>query len=209
MNTDTRGAGDNKPANPLQVYLDDLAYAVEDPLKELTRLIEAQGPRIPEKFETVEHCKKGITLAIMLGDLIDTVEVLVKNHKKPLADMVKLITTNGEAWVMLGEDFRQQIRGKIDAFMDTMQPGEQVRTEYGELASRREVYKFELLDADQVPAALQTPDADLIKMWIAGKTKGVTNAEAIVAILAAMKNEVPGIRVYREPILMLTQGGKT
>jgi len=208
LNTENRGIGDNRPANPLQTYLDDLSYAAEEPVKELNRLRETQAKRIPEAFASEEQCCKGITLAIMLGDLIDTIELLTRNHRKPLDDMTKIMRTNGTAWTMLGEDFRQQVRMKINAFMDALPPGHQIRTQYGELATRREVFKFEVTDAEKVPVALKAPDDALIKAWITGKTKDVNNPDVIKAILETMKTEAPGIRVYREPQLVLTQGGK-
>lgn len=209
MNTETRGIGDNRPPNPLSVYLDDLSEAVKGPLAKLNELRLQQAGRIPEKFTSVDQCKKGITLACMLKDLIDTIELLMKNNRKPLDDMTKLMKTNGDAWLWLAQDFHQQVRGKVDAFMDMLPPDEKIRTDYGELAYRKEIFKFEVTDPDGVPRQLQTPDDGYIKEWIKVKTKGVENPEAIETILNEMHITAPGIRIYRDPQLVLTQGDKT
>lgn len=208
MSTDKRGIGDNQGPS-LQVYLDDLTEAVKGPLAELNKLREAQAARIPEKFTSVDQCKKGISLALMLKDAIDTVELLVKNNRKPLDTMTKLMKTNGDAWLMLAIDFHQQVRNRVNAYMDEMPPGEQIRTDYGELATRREIFKFEVIDADEVPVQLKTPDDMYIKEWIKTKTHGVDNPLVLEKILLEMSQTAPGIRIYRDPQLVLSQGGKT
>lgn len=203
MNTTSAGIGHNNPPTAIE----DLAHAAGPVLRELAKLRSEQEARIPKEFTSVDQAKKGISLSIMLGDLIDTVNLLVKSHRDPLMAMSKLMLANGQAWTQLPEEFRLLVRAKIDTFMDGMAEDEKIRTDYGELATRRHKLKFEVIEPENVPLRYCAPSDELIQdeidKLVAGKPMAPGTMDFVCQTLAEL---IPGVRFYRENQLVLTQG---
>jgi len=182
------------PDDPLRAYLEDLAEGLAPTLEQLNKLVSTYKPKYdterPTLADNAQACK-AVEMALFLRDLLTTVEAQVKSHRKPLDDMSDLMKTNGEAWTEPGAAFEQEMRDRLFAYIN--EHGE-VRTEYGSLAFMQNPWRFEITDPDKVPLSLCSPDEGLIKEMIKGRDP---NSDP---------PEVPGVRFFRKPILVLKDG---
>lgn len=185
------GIGHNQPPAVLALedYLAALqaqAAAVLAKLNEVMRY-KARYDSDRPVLRTEEEAHKALELALHLKDLIDSVEILVKQHKGPLDDQSELMRANGEAWTGLPKRFYLEMRQRLAAYLDGLEDGRQIRTEYGSLAIVRDHWKFEVTEPDAVPRPFCAPDSKLIN-----------------TALRAGVRDIPGLRITREPQLVLS-----
>jgi len=200
--------GHNQPpgsGNHYQSYLDELQLVIAPLLVKLNELVQRQGDRIPASLDTERQAQKAIELAIVLGDLISSVDIVVAQNKKPLDATSALMRLNNDAWTDKAQALCDRVRAMLSQYMLTAD-GQSLRTEYGSLAIMAHRLEFEVEDPDQVPADLKTPDkkriAERIKAYAADKAQEMDRH----AILETLNAVLPGIRVYEKLQLVLRDG---
>ncbi len=202
------GPGHNQPpagVDHYQSYIDELQLAIVPLLERLNGLVKSQEPRIPTEIVTERMAQKAIELAILLGDLISSVDIVVAQNKKPLDETLRLMRLNNAAWTDKAQAMCDRVRAMLAQYMLTAE-GQNLRTEYGSLAIMTRHLNFEVEDSALVPTDLKTPDKKLIderiKGYLADKGKEMSRHEILETLNAAL----PGIRVYEKLQLVLKDG---
>ncbi len=204
----THGIGHNQPPGDVDhydSYLDELQKVVTPILEQLNKLVTVQGPRVPASLDTERQAQKAIELAIVLGDLISSVDIVVAQNKKPLDETTRLMRVNNDAWTDKAQALCDRVRAMLSQYMMTAD-GQSLRTEYGSLAIMARRLEFEVEDAAKVPSDLKVPDKKLItervKAYAAANADKMSRGEILETLTAVL----PGIRVYEKLQLVLKDG---
>lgn len=204
----THGPGHNQPpgeGDHYQSYLDELQRVITPAVGELSTLVRQQTSRVPETLDNEATACKAVELALKLGDLIDTIDIVVSQNKNPLDETVRLMRTNNAAWTDKAQALCDRVRGMLADYMDTLPEGQNLRTEYGSLAILARHLDFEVESPGQVPEELKSPDKAKIKAKIKeyADDPGLPGGKKLVELLNAV---LPGIRVFEKPQLVLRDG---